>query len=137
MVRQAVDDQLYAKLEDDYGTNICPDLSRGMGEEPCQPYGNQNGRTSSTSGCDGDEVGAHLCENRLCDGLEVNSGANPATILLFHESGLGPGTPSGKLGPSNSVANPGTILVSSTGLGTPDLSYPSGEMGPSLSIMSY
>ena len=27
----------------------CPDLSRGMGE---------------------DEVGAHLCENRLCDGLE-------------------------------------------------------------------
>ena len=116
----------------------CPDLSRGMGEEPCQPYGNKNGRTSSTSGCDGDEVGAHLCENRLCDDLEVNSGANPATILLFHESGLGPGTPSGKLGPSNSVANPGTILVSSTGLGTPDLTVtPSGEMGPSLSIMSY
>ena len=96
----------------------CPDLSRGMGE--------------------GLTVGAHLCENRLCDGLEGNSGANPATILLFHESGLGPGTPSGKLGPSNSVANPGTILVSSTGLGTPDLTVtPSGEMGPSLSIMSY
>ena len=36
----------------------CPDLSRVTGEER-----------------DGDEVGAHLCESRLCDGLEVNSGA--------------------------------------------------------------
>ena len=49
--------------------NNCPDLSRVTGEEPCQPYGNltvKNGRTSSTSGCDGDEGEAWL---RLCGTL--------------------------------------------------------------------
>ena len=53
----------------------CPDLSRGMGEEPCQPYGNQNGRTSSTFGCDGDEGEAQL---RLCG---TASGSRPAFLV--------------------------------------------------------
>ena len=99
----------------------CPDLWRVTGEVLCDPNSHKNGSNpSSTLGCDGDEVGgAHICGNRLCDGLEGNSRANPATILLFHETGLEPGTPSGRLGPTNSVANPGTILVNSTGLGTP------------------
>ena len=45
----------------------CPDLSRVTGEEPCQPYGNQKGCTSSTFGCDGDErwLGSLLSEQNV------------------------------------------------------------------------
>ena len=61
---------------------FCPDPSRVMGEAPCKPYGNQKGRTSDTSKCDGDEGDAQLL---LCGSL---SGSQP-TFLVGRDKFVG------------------------------------------------